>query len=104
MAGVSDPDLQESQMSRRSEQPSSRQLRYLRILAESSGTTFVNPSTRSEASREIRRLQALPSLTWDERRGERRALDADRERLASANAIQPGETSGYGPNARWAKR
>ena len=91
-------------MSRRSEQPSSRQLRYLRVLAARSGMTFVNPSTRSEASREIRRLRALPPLTRGERRGERRALDADREPLEPASAIQPGEISGYGADARWAKR
>jgi len=91
-------------MSRRSEQPSCRQLRYLRILAERTGSTFVSPSNRGEASREIRRLQALPSLTWGERRGERRALDADRERMTPASAIQPGEISGYGSHASWAKR
>jgi hypothetical protein len=104
MAVMSDPDHQENQMSRHAQEPSSRQLHYLRILAERSGTTFASPSTRREASRQILRLQALSSLTLGERRGERRALDADRERLAPASAINPGEISGYGAHARWAKR
>jgi hypothetical protein len=103
VAGVSDPDHQENQMTRRSK-PSPRQLRYLRTLAERSGTTFTYPSTRSEASREIRRLQALPALTRGELRAERRTLDADRERLAPASAIGPDEISGYGSRATWAKR
>ena len=77
-------------MSRRSEQPTPRQLRYLRILADRTGTTFVNPSTSTEASREIRRLEALPSLTRSERRHERSALAADRARLQVASQ-EPGD-------------
>ena len=50
-------------MSQRSNQPTPRQLQYLRTLAERSGTTFASPRTRGEASREIRRLEALPALT-----------------------------------------
>jgi hypothetical protein len=91
-------------MSRRSEQPTPRQLRYLRILADRTGTTFANPSTSAEASREIRRLKALPSLTRSERGHERQTLDADREHLQPSSAIQPEEVSGYGSHASWAKR
>jgi hypothetical protein len=104
VAGVSDPDHQENPMGQSSEQPTSRQLRYLRVLAERTGTTFVNPSTRREASREIRRLHDLPSLSGGERRRERQALERDRERLQHSSAIQPDELSGYGSHARWAKR
>ena len=91
-------------MSQRSDQPTPRQLRYLRILAERTGTTFANPSTRGEASREIRRLKALPSLTASERRHERRTLDADRERLQPASAIQPGGDQWLRLTCGWAKR
>jgi hypothetical protein len=91
-------------VSQRSEHPTPRQLRYLRILAERTGTTFANPSTSGEASREIRRLEALPCLTRSERRHERRTLDSDRERLAPSTAINPAEIVGYGSHARWAKR
>ena len=95
-------------MSQRSNQPTPRQLQYLRTLAERSGTTFASPRTRGEASREIRRLEALPALT---RRlteflcdRERRTLDSDRARLQPWNAVKPEEISGYGSHARWAKR
>jgi hypothetical protein len=104
MAGVSDPDHQENQMSRRSEQPTPRQLRYLRTLAERTGTTFASPGTSGEASREIRRLEALRSLTRSERAHERRTLYADRERLRPSSAVSTREISGYGSHARWADR
>ena len=91
-------------MGQSSEQPTSSQLRYLRVLAERTGTTFANPSTRREASSEIRRLESLPSLTRSERRRERETLERDRVRLQPASAIQPYELSGYGSHARWAKR
>ncbi len=91
-------------MSQRSNQPTSRQLQYLRTLAERSGTTFASPRTRGEASREIRRLEALPALTRSERRHERRTLDSDRERLQPSSTIKPEEVTGYGSHARWARR
>ena len=37
--------------------PSARQLNYLKALAGRTGQTFTYPSTSSDASREIRRLQ-----------------------------------------------
>jgi len=91
-------------MSQRSDRPTPRQLQYLRTLAERTATTFASPSTRGEASREIRRLEALPSLTRSERRHERSALAADRARLQPSSAIKPEELTGYGSHARWAKR
>jgi len=90
-------------MSQRSDRPTPCQLRCLRILAERTGTTFTSPGTSGEASREIGRLKALPSLTPSERRHERRTLDADPEWLQPSNAINPEEISGYGSHARWAK-
>jgi hypothetical protein len=91
-------------MSQRSNQPTARQLQYLRTLAARTATTFAIPRTRGEASREIRRLEALPSLTRSERRHERRTLDSDRERLQPSSTIRPEEVTGYGSHARWAKR
>jgi hypothetical protein len=46
-------------MSQRSDQPTARQLQYLRTLAARTATTFAIPRTRGEASREIRRLEAV---------------------------------------------
>jgi hypothetical protein len=91
-------------MSQRSNQPTPRQLQYLRTLAERTATTFTSPTTSGEASHEIRRLEALPSLTHSERRHEYRPLDSERERLKPASAINPEEISGYGSHASWAKR
>jgi hypothetical protein len=81
-----------------------RQLSYLRVLADRTGTTFANPKTSGEASREIRRLERLPSLTRSTRRHERRSLDADRDRLKPSSSVAPEEARGYGSNATWAKR
>jgi len=39
--------------------PTPRQLRYLRVLAGQTGTTFTPPTSSAEASREIDRLAAL---------------------------------------------
>jgi hypothetical protein len=88
-------------MGQSSEQPTSRQLRYLRVLAERTGTTFANPSTRREAGREIRRLKNLPSLSRGERRRERQTLERDRVCVQPSSAIQPDELSGYGSKAQW---
>lgn len=81
-----------------------RQLRYLRVLADRTGTTFANPKTSDEASREIRRLERLRSLTRSTRRHERRDLDADRERLKPSSTVGMDEIAGYGSKATWAKR
>lgn len=91
-------------MGQSSEQPTARQLRYLRVLAERTGTTFANPSTRCEASAEIRRLESLPSLNKAERQHERQTLQRDRVRMEPASAIQRDELIGYGSHASWAKR
>lgn len=46
-----------------SDRPTQKQLRYLRVLALRTGTTFTLPQSRMEASREIRRLLGLPRDT-----------------------------------------
>jgi hypothetical protein len=83
--------------------PKPAQLRYLRILADRTGTSFTPPATRAEASREIDRLKGL---TADSR------ADIARERRQVAADVQAGrgdsvryrrrETAGYGSEARWA--
>ena len=93
-------------MSQRCNQPTLRQLQYLRTLAERTATTFASPRTRGEASREIRRLEALPS-TRSEEPHERSALADARARLRPSSTIAPEEVTGYssrgGPSAkrRW---
>jgi hypothetical protein len=91
-------------MSHRPARPTARQLRYLRALAECTGTTFASPGTREEGGREIRPLQALPSLTEVERRHERRILEGDHQRLQPSTAVKPQEISGQGSHATWAER
>lgn len=53
-------------MTNASQAPTGRQLRYLRVLAERTGTTFVPPTTRDQASREIGRMIWLLSR-WSTR-------------------------------------
>ena len=91
-------------MRQHSTPPTPRQLRYLRVLADRTGTTFVNPRTSAEASREIRRLEQLPSLTRSTRRHERRGLDNDREHLKPSSSVASDEISGHGSSATWANR
>jgi hypothetical protein len=82
--------------------PTAKQQRYLRQLAEQTGTSFTPPKTKAEASREIERLQS---------RGADRRSDQARERKQALTDLQGGvgdavrhqasETVGYGSNARW---
>jgi hypothetical protein len=100
MAGVSDRSRHENP--RRSPRlPTSRQLRYLRILAECTSTTFAMPETSRQASREIARLQRITSIAPSERRNERAELAVDRERMQPSTAVHFEEISGYGSSATW---
>ena len=86
--------------------PTPAQLRYLRALAEQTGTTFVNPSTRAQASREIDRLRRLKDTTPAPRTdedGREQQGHADEEQLVYATALQPDEVSGFGSNCRWSQ-
>jgi hypothetical protein len=85
--------------------PTPEQLRYLRDLANSRGQTFRYPTTRAEASAEIRRLRANKPDSRLERAIERREGErAVRRENFDASAVRPGEIRGYGSNARWAGR
>ena len=69
-------------MSERAKKPSVKQLRYLRVLAERCGESFVYPATRAEASAEIERLKGRRRSDPRERRREvaavRRAMATGR--------------------------
>jgi hypothetical protein len=85
-------------MSPSSDLPTERQLRYLRALALASGTTFCQPATRREASREIDRLR-LRDRTPEPSRPEQDAIE--REQFTYATAVHPDEVSGFGSSASW---
>lgn len=81
--------------------PSVKQLRYLRLLAQRTGTTFTQPSSRAQASREIKRLMGL--------RRAGRPLPEPREadetgREVYGTAVRAGEVSGRGAHASWRHR
>ena len=67
---------------RGADRPTAKQLRYLRALANSRGQTFTYPTTKAQASAEIRRLQAHP------RREPRRAPDRARPPPARRRAAR----------------
>jgi len=71
--------------------PTPRQLRYLRVLADQTGTTFSPPGSSAGASREIDRLAALKR-----ERGTYRELPESAEQCVYATAPAPDETSGWG--------
>ncbi len=76
--------------------PTERQLRYLRVLAARTATTFVSPATRAEASREIGRLRGLDSARPIEH-----THDYDDATQPYATAVNPDEVTGFGSSARW---
>jgi hypothetical protein len=83
--------------------PTPKQLAYLKSLAEKTGTTFMYPKTKAQASAEIRRLKARPRSGPDERARERRDVQRDlAERSDDAAAIRRRDVRGYGSSARWA--
>lgn len=100
MAGVSNRSRHEIQPKRSSRLPTSRQLRYLRILAERTGTTFTTPGTCTAASREIERLKRLSGQPG-KHEDQLAQLAGDRERLRLSTAVYAHEISGYGSTATW---
>ena len=81
--------------------PTQKQQRYLRSLAQKTGTSFTPPATKAQASREIKRLKQLAASPRHEREGDRRAVS---ERLASGTSaarVREDEVEGYGSNCQW---
>ena len=86
--------------------PSSRQLTYLKALANRTGQTFTYPVTSVQASREIQRLKGSRASSASELAMERFDLAAEnaaREANCDA-AIRPDEIAGWGGNAHCSKR
>jgi hypothetical protein len=82
--------------------PTTKQLRYLRELANSrGGQTFRYPTTRADASAEIRRLLARRPDSRLERAIERREGQRTvRREQFDATAVRPEEIEGYGGNGQ----
>jgi hypothetical protein len=85
-----------------SREPSSKQLRYLRSLAERCGESFAYPASAAQASAEIDRLKARRRTSRADRRREvgevRRAVAS---RAGDAAAVRATEIGGYGSSATW---
>ncbi len=84
----------------RSGRPTTKQLRLLRELALERGHSFTSPTTKTQASAEIRRLQGIRRQTHRERTIERRQLDGVTG-PRDASRIEAREISGFGSSARW---
>jgi hypothetical protein len=87
-----------------SKPPTSRQLAYLRALAERTGQTFTPPRTSGEASREIRRLKQARPMTSAELEVEREIADAVAVGNKDAARFRRSEVTGYGSSATWSQR
>lgn len=83
--------------------PTTRQQRYLRALAQQTGTSFTQPATNADASREITRLEGLQRSPRADRIRDERAVQADLQAGAGDSVRhRRGETRGDGSSARWA--
>jgi Domain of unknown function (DUF4326) len=83
--------------------PTSKQLSYLRWLAQQTGTTFTPPRTVEEASSAIRQLRSRRRTSRGEVAREQRAIARDMAtRRGDAAQVTAQELSGYGASARWA--
>ena len=88
-----------------SKPPTSKQLAYLRALAERTGQTFATPRTSRDASAEIRRLKAAPTESQVERRIERDEIaDAISAGAQDSVRVTRTEVTGYGSSATWSRR
>ena len=89
--------------SRSARKPTPRQLRYLRLLAERSGTTFTMPRTVSEAKRLIDELKDRKGTPRADIARERRQVADDMAtRRGDGARVKPEELSGWGSSATWA--
>jgi uncharacterized protein DUF4326 len=83
--------------------PTPRQLRYLRVLAERTGTTFTTPRSIGEASRQIKEMEQRKRTPRVDVRRERRDVSEDMAtRRGDAAQVRHDELSGYGSSATWA--
>lgn len=75
----------------------SKQLRFLRSLAQSRGETFTYPATKAEASAEIQRLKDRKPST----RIDRQAVSEARDERGGGARVRDDEVAGYGSTASW---
>jgi len=82
--------------------PTSRQLSYLRSLANRTGQTFTYPQTSRQANAEINRLKHARPSTRTERYVERKLI-ADQIQAGPSDAarVRDHEISGHGSSATW---
>jgi hypothetical protein len=80
--------------------PTPRQLRYLRALANQTGTTFTPPKSAAEASRAIQEMQQRTVSPRHEIAADRHSV-TERAGARSGTDVTDGEVSAYGSNARW---
>ena len=81
--------------------PTAKQQRYLRSLAQNTGTSFAPPATKAEASREIERLKKLSASPHHEREHDRRAVSKGLATGTSDARVREHEVDGYGSTAHW---
>ena len=81
------------------DRPTAKQQRFLRSLAQSTGTSFTPPATKWEASAEIKRLKGVGRSSNHERQADRQAVQAAPR--GGAARVTPGEVTGYGSSAHW---
>jgi hypothetical protein len=87
--------------------PTERQMRFMRSLAEETGTSFVYPKTRKDASAEIKRLieirdtAEVPSVEPGEPQEHDIERDDADEQLVYATGVAAGEIAGFGSSASW---
>jgi len=79
--------------------PTPAQQRYLRTLAQRTGTSFTPSATSGEASLEIKRLKGLGKSPRDERDADRRAI-AQTMRGGDVR-VRDDEIEGYGSSCQW---
>jgi hypothetical protein len=79
-----------------------KQLRYLRALANQTGTTFTPPRSSYEASQAIKAMQHRP-LSSRHDRDEDRGSVASRDGASDGVDVQDDEITGYGSTATWAQ-
>ena len=88
-----------------SKPPTSKQLAYLRALAERTGQTFASPRNSLDASAEISRLMGVPTQSTVERSTERDEIaDAIAAGPQDSARVTPSEVTGYGSSATWSRR
>jgi hypothetical protein len=81
--------------------PSTKQLRYLRGLAEQRGESFAYPQTAAEASAEIERLKSRRAGSRLDRQLDRIAISRAMAEPGDSAAVREDEVTGYGSSARW---